>query len=167
MNEKQKRFCLEYLKDFNATQAAIRVGYSKRTARQIGHENLTKPDIQKFLAEKYQKFSHENDIEVSQVIRHLKEMTFFDLQVIFDKHGRLRPLNKMSATARRVLNSITLSQSGTMIKVRLPSRERTAELLGRHLGMFKDHKFMDKTHQENRIFVFPGFKPGMPIPTDD
>ena len=42
---KQRVFIAEYLKDFNATQAAIRAGYSKKTARAIGHENLTKPDI--------------------------------------------------------------------------------------------------------------------------
>lgn len=42
---KQRRFCEEYLVDFNATQAAIRAGYSENSARSIGSENLTKPDI--------------------------------------------------------------------------------------------------------------------------
>lgn len=45
MNAKQKRFCDEYLIDCNATQAAIRAGYSPKTAKQIGQENLTKPDL--------------------------------------------------------------------------------------------------------------------------
>jgi len=45
MTGKMKLFCLEYMKDFNSAQAAIRAGYSKRTARNIGSENLTKPDI--------------------------------------------------------------------------------------------------------------------------
>lgn len=45
MNAKQALFVQEYLVDFNATQAAIRAGYSAKTARAVGHENLTKPDI--------------------------------------------------------------------------------------------------------------------------
>lgn len=45
MTAKQKRFCDEYLIDLNATQAAIRAGYSEKTAKQIGQENLTKPDL--------------------------------------------------------------------------------------------------------------------------
>ena len=45
MTPKQERFCVEYLVDLNATQAAIRAGYSEKTARSVGCENLTKPDI--------------------------------------------------------------------------------------------------------------------------
>lgn len=45
LNPKQERFCQEYLIDLNATQAAIRSGYSEKTAKAIGSENLTKPDI--------------------------------------------------------------------------------------------------------------------------
>ena len=46
MTDKQRFFVQEYLKDYNATQAAIRAGYSKKTAGAIGAENLTKPEIQ-------------------------------------------------------------------------------------------------------------------------
>ncbi len=45
LNERQERFCREYIIDYNATQAAIRSGYSKRSAKSVGSENLTKPDI--------------------------------------------------------------------------------------------------------------------------
>jgi phage terminase small subunit len=52
LNEKQKRFCTEYLVDFNATQAAKRAGYSKQTARAIGSRLLTNVDIKQYIAEK-------------------------------------------------------------------------------------------------------------------
>lgn len=59
MTPKQKLFCKEYLVDLNATQAAIRAGYSARTANRIAQENLTKPDIseaiQKAMAERSEK----------------------------------------------------------------------------------------------------------------
>ena len=51
MTEKMKTFCLEYLVDENASQAAIRAGYSKKTAGSIGNENLQKPEIQKYIEE--------------------------------------------------------------------------------------------------------------------
>ena len=49
MTEKQKRFCDEYLIDLNATQACIRAGYSKKTAKQIGQQNLTKVDLKNYI----------------------------------------------------------------------------------------------------------------------
>ena len=52
LNAKQQRFCDEYLIDLNATQAAIRAGYSVRTAKQIASENLTKPYIKKYIADR-------------------------------------------------------------------------------------------------------------------
>lgn len=51
LNAKQELFCLEYLKDLNATQAAIRSGYSENTAQQTGSENLSKPLISNRVAE--------------------------------------------------------------------------------------------------------------------
>ena len=50
LTDKQALFVLEYLVDLNATQAAIRAGYSAQTARKIGSENLTKPDIMQAIA---------------------------------------------------------------------------------------------------------------------
>ena len=52
LTAKQQRFCDEYLIDLNATQAAIRAGYSEKTARSIGSENLTKPDIKAYIEER-------------------------------------------------------------------------------------------------------------------
>ena len=51
LTSKQEMFCLEYMKDLNATQAAIRASYSEKTAKDIGCENLAKPNIQERIAE--------------------------------------------------------------------------------------------------------------------
>ena len=51
MTPKQKRFCLEYANSGNATESAIKAGYSQKTAYSIGQENLKKPKLQKFLQE--------------------------------------------------------------------------------------------------------------------
>ena len=71
LTAKQKRFCTEYLIDLNATQAAIRAGYSEKTARAIGQENLTKPDIKKYIGEKLKTIKTEKIADAQEVLIYL------------------------------------------------------------------------------------------------
>ena len=71
MTEKQKRFCDEYLIDLNATQAAIRAGYSARTAKQIGNENLSKPDLKNYIDERMAEKEKELIADQDEVLRYL------------------------------------------------------------------------------------------------
>ena len=71
LTPKQSRFVEEYLVDMNATQAAIRAGYSKKTARQIGDENLSKPVIQKALTEAIQVRSERTQVTQDYVLKRL------------------------------------------------------------------------------------------------
>ena len=74
LNPKQQSFCREYVKDFNATQSAIRAGYSKKTAKVIGYENLTKPYISVFLSNLMDKQAEKAEITVEWVIQELKQL---------------------------------------------------------------------------------------------
>lgn len=74
LNAKQERFCQEYLIDLNATQAAIRAGYSQETARSIGHENLTKPDISDRIAELQAERAENLKIDASYVLKQAVEI---------------------------------------------------------------------------------------------
>ena len=65
---KQQRFCEEYLIDLNATQAAIRAGYSERTAKETGYENLTKPHIAEVIADLKRIRSEETRIDAAYVL---------------------------------------------------------------------------------------------------
>ncbi len=69
LTDKQAAFVREYLIDLNATQAAIRAGYSANTARAIGSENLSKPDIAEAIAEAAQKRAEETSIDAAYVLR--------------------------------------------------------------------------------------------------
>jgi hypothetical protein len=75
LTHKQTRFVEEYLVDLNATQAAIRAGYSERTARQIASENLSKPDIQQAIAARQQELAERRlwtlDRMVAQAEKHM------------------------------------------------------------------------------------------------
>ena len=71
LTPKQQRFVEEYLIDLNATQAAIRSGYSEKTAKEIGSENLTKPNIAKAIAEAQEKLSNKAQVTVEMVVQGL------------------------------------------------------------------------------------------------
>lgn len=69
LTKKQSMFVKEYIVDFNATRAAIEAGYSKKTARQIACENLTKPYIQKAIVKELGKHTEKLDIDVDNVLK--------------------------------------------------------------------------------------------------
>lgn len=69
LTPKQEKFAAEYLIDLNATQAAIRAGYSKRTAKQIGTENLSKPDLKAYLQERMKARQERTQIDADIVLR--------------------------------------------------------------------------------------------------
>ena len=71
LTDKQQRFVDEYLVDFNATQAAIRSGYSEKTARAIGAENLTKPDIAKAIQNAMTHKKQRTELDADFVIKSL------------------------------------------------------------------------------------------------
>ena len=91
---KQKQFCHEYLVDFNGAQAAIRAGYSKRSARSIAQENLTKPDVQDYLRGLTEQSLKRNEISIDQVIGELKAVAFSSIfdHLTFDREIKLEKL---------------------------------------------------------------------------
>lgn len=68
MNERQRRFADEYIISRNATEAAIKAGYSKKTARSIGNENLTKPDISEYIKKRTEELFNERSMSVAEAL---------------------------------------------------------------------------------------------------
>ncbi len=155
LTEKQKRFCQEYLIDLNATQAAIRSGYSKKTARKIGQENLTKPVIQKKIKEAIEERKERTEITQDKVIYELALIAFSDLADYIDIDENTgviiaKTFKKMEKGKSRALESIKEDRAikedadGKQVTVydkvtfKLHSKIKALELLGKHLGMFVD-----------------------------
>ncbi len=67
LTEKQKAFCDYYIQTLNATESAIKAGYSEKTAKVIGCENLTKPNIQKYLEERNKKIESERIADMTEI----------------------------------------------------------------------------------------------------
>ncbi|MCM3703807.1 terminase small subunit [Paenibacillus macerans] len=73
LTAKQERFVQEYLKDLNATQAAIRAGYSENTAAETGYENLRKPQIAAEIEKRQEKIGEQNEITVEWLLAEMKD----------------------------------------------------------------------------------------------
>lgn len=136
---KQKRFVNEYLVDLNATKAAIRAGYSVRTARAIAAENLTKPYIQKQIQKEMADRAARIEVTQDKVIRELGCIAFaniFDYLKIQDNKIVILNMEQIPLAALPAIAGIKETECG--VSFRLCDKLRALELLGRHLGMFKD-----------------------------
>lgn len=144
LTAKQARFVEEYLIDLNATQAAIRAGYSETTARSIGAENLTKPDILEAIIEAQAKRSERTKIDADYVLQRLVAIDQMDVLDIMDDKMQMRPLSEWPQVWRQFINnveSIELSDGeGWLKKIKWPDKVKNLELLGKHVavGAFKD-----------------------------
>lgn len=143
LNAKQQRFVEEYLIDLNATQAAIRAGYSVKTAKEIGCENLTKPNIQEAIDKAMAERSKRTGINQERVIQELARIAFVNPQnVINADDGSVR--DDASDDDLACIQSVKVkTMSGDKgyseeREVRLNDKMKALELLGKHLGMFKD-----------------------------
>ncbi|QDJ58473.1 terminase small subunit [Weissella hellenica] len=74
LTEKQKRFADEYIQSGNATQSAIKAGYSKKTARSMGQENLTKPDIKNYINERMKDVNEDGILTAKQVMKRYSDI---------------------------------------------------------------------------------------------
>lgn len=92
LTEKQKRFVQEYLVDLNATQAAIRAGYSEKTANRIASENLSKLDIQKEIQQAMQQQSQRTGFTQDRVLEKLGQIAFSEEEDVAKVRNQLKAL---------------------------------------------------------------------------
>ena len=142
LTPKQNRFIDEYLIDLNAAQAAIRAGYSKKTARSIGQENLTKPDIQTKFLERSKAFCEKAGITKDRVLLEITRIAFFDPRKIFDETGKLLPIHKWTSEAAACIRYMEIvervDEKGNVIftelrKVKFCNKGKLLELAYKYL----------------------------------
>lgn len=124
MTAKQMRFCDEYLIDLNATQAAIRAGYSEKNARNIASENLAKPNIRAYIDQRMAEKESELIADQDEVLKYLTSV--------------LRGNTKSEVVVVENIGDF-MSQARTMQKAPdEKERLKAAELLGKRYGLYKD-----------------------------
>jgi phage terminase small subunit len=157
LNARQARFSQEYVLDLNATQAAIRAGYSKKTAGQIGERLLKKVEIAAAIAAAKAERSERTMIGADRVLRELARIAFLDIGKAFTEGGQLKPLHEMDEDTRRAISGLEVSalyadgeNIGTLSKIKLSVKLKALELLGRHVGLF-DSRVMVGGDAENPL----------------
>lgn len=140
MTKKQERFIEEYLIDLNATQAAIRAGYSPATAKDIGCENLAKPNIRARIDQAMAERSKRTGVNADRVIQELAKIAFVNATEVIDlKTATVKEDALPEDTA--AIQSVkvkTFGEDGLEREIKMADKLRALEMLGRHLGMFKD-----------------------------
>lgn len=142
LTDKQQRFVDEYLIDLNATQAAIRAGYSAKTADQQGSRMLANVKVKQAVAEKQAQRSKRTGVNQDRVVLELAKVAFAKMTDIVDSNGRIK--EDASPDDLACIESIKFKESdneyGGSIEreVKIASKLKALELLGKHLGMWSD-----------------------------
>lgn len=143
LTPKQKTFCQEYLVDLNATQAAIRAGYSKKSAGVVANEILMKPYIQAEIQKLMEKRSERIQVKADDVVKELALMAFSRLNNYLSWDGSgisMKDSDDLTDDQIACVVEIqeTLTDKSSNLKFKLGDKLKSLELLGRHLGMFAE-----------------------------
>ena len=145
MTPKQAAFVDEYLIDLNATQAAIRAGYSAKTAGVVGHENLKKPEIAELLSSRMAAREGRTEITQDRVLLELSRLAFLDIRKAFDASGNLKEVCELDDDTAAAIAGIEISESvgesgavTRLKKIKFSDKRASLDLAGRHLGMWND-----------------------------
>lgn len=143
MTDKQKRFCDEYLVDLCATQAAIRAGYSAKSAQEQGSKLLSNGMVRVRIDAAMAKQSRRTGVTADRVIRELARVAFVNApDVINMDEASIRKDAARDDTAAiasvRVKTIPGDDHDGVEREIKLADKLKALELLGRHLGMFDD-----------------------------
>lgn len=167
LTPKQERFVAEYLIDLNATQAAIRAGYSAKTAKQAGSENLSKPDVAEAVQAAMKQREQRTEITQDRVLKELARIAFFDIRRLYREDGTMKDPHEMDADTAAAIASIEVKEeldrddgvteehepqahggslkrrrgslvAGYTLKTKVFDKGSALQLAMRHLGMLND-----------------------------
>ena len=156
LTKKQELFVSEYLIDLNATQAAIRAGYSKKTACETGNENLRKPIIQDAISKAQNKRLEKNEVNADYVLKRLIEIDEMDVVDILDDSGHIKPITQWPKSWRRTISGLDIQElmmgevETVLRKIKWPDKVKNLELLGKHIDV---QAFKEKREVEGDLTV--------------
>lgn len=142
LTDKQQAFVHEYLIDLNATQAAIRAGYSVKTANEQGARLLANVSIQEAISKAMAERSKRTGVNQDRVVLELAKIAFVKMTDVVDSNGKIK--QGASADDLSCIESIKYKESDNEFggsverEVKIASKLKALELLGKHLGMWND-----------------------------
>ena len=144
LNDRQRLFCVEYLKDFNATEAAIRAGYSKRTAYSIGHENLKKPEIQNEISDRIRDLLEQAKVPLEKrIFDYWTRRAFYDVTEIIDLEGNVMlSEEKLRESGLHVcidgINKKIAANGATIVTYKFADKDKAVEMLQKYIQMIRE-----------------------------
>lgn len=138
LTDKQEAFCREYVVDYNATQAAIRAGYSKKTAGPIAGENLARPEIQKRIGVLKRRLLDKIEIKAEDVARSDKEVAEVTWAELHNWDGYVamaKPPEELTEAQHRAIKGLT--QTGKYFTYVLHDVDKAKERLMKYSGGYE------------------------------
>lgn len=142
LSARRASFVREYLIDLNATQAAIRAGYSEKTARSIGSELLTFPDVEAAIQKAMIERSRRTELTQDRVLLEIARIAYSDPRELYNPDGSLKPIHELSDEAASALAGVEITEAfdgrelvGYTKKVKRWDKLRALDLLCEHLGI--------------------------------
>lgn len=165
LTDKQHSLCVEFMKDLNGKQAAIRAGYSKRTASSIASENLTKPDVILFLDHLRREHYVKNVSTIEEIVSNLSDMARFDIADAYNEDGTPKPLHEIPLATRMMIIDIETftekSKSGKNVKIervthriKWSRRSEIQDKLLKYLGGYEKDNRQKKTVLTDMVVGF-------------
>ena len=149
LTAKQKKFVEEYLIDLNATQAAIRAGYSTESAKEIGCENLTKPNVKVEIDKAIAERSRRTGINQDRVLRELAKIAFVNPGDVINLNqatvkSDAKEEDLAAIASVKIKNIPTEDGEITEREIKLCDKLKALDLLGKHLGIYDKHEAEDR-----------------------
>jgi len=141
LTAKQQRFCDEYLIDLNATQAAIRAGYSEKTAAVIATENLRKPNIKEYIENRLAEKEKDLIADQDEVMKYLTAVMRREMKesVVVTLQNKVEKWVKDEDTGKLKKQTVTEESPAVVeIPARLSDSNKAAELLGKRYGLYTE-----------------------------
>lgn len=159
LNTRHKSFIREYLKDMNGTQAAIRAGYSAKTASSKANELLRDPMIAEQLVKVTEKRMERVEIDADYVLRRLVTIDQMDVADILNDDGTIKPVSQWPEIWRQMISGMDLAEMwqgsgdqreliGILKKMKWPDKVKNLELIGKHINV---QAFKDRVEHEGDI----------------
>ena len=152
MTPKQKRFCEEYVVDYNATQSAIRAGYAKNRAKEQGYQLLHKTTLLEYIDKLQEDIQERNKTTVDECVSYLVKIMRFDIADLYEDNGRLKSIHEIPKDSRLVISELSVFEEfegtgkdreliGFTKKLKTLDRKGAIVELMKYLGAYeKDNK---------------------------
>lgn len=169
LTNKQKLFVKEYLIDLNATQAAIRAGYSVSSADRIGPELLGKTCVANAIKEAMDKRTERTKINADYVLNRLVEIDQLDVIDILQDDGKLKPIQEWTKAWRQSITGIDVQElmsgdiDSLVKKIKWPDKLKNLELLGKHVAISAFNEKQENNDQSKIVDVLKELAEKLPV----